>query len=146
MKAETSRAGEPRPSLPQLGFRERLELFSARIPWPAKLTVVYVLVGVALVAAFSLVDFDVAWMREHAWVIIRDGLPLTLLICVSAIVLATILATLGALARLSRNPVAYGVAGFYTSFFRGTPLLVQMFLIYFAVAEVGVRLQQGGYA
>ena len=40
----------------------------------------------------------------------------------SAIILAIILALLGALARLSKNPVAYGVAGFYTSFFRGTPL------------------------
>ena len=131
--------------MPSLGRRERLELFSARVPWSLKLIVVYVVIGAVLLGAFLLVDFDVAWMREHAWRIIRDGLPLTLLICVSAIILATILATLGALARLSRNPIAYGVAGFYTSFFRGTPLLVQMFLIYFAVAEVGVRLQQGGY-
>ncbi len=49
----------------------------------------------------------------------------------SAIILAIILALLGALARLSKNPVAYGVSGFYTSFFRGTPLIVQIFLIYF---------------
>ena len=44
---------------------------------------------------------------------------------------------LGALARLSRNPVAYGVSGFYISFFRGTPLIVQMFLIYLALPPVG---------
>ena len=31
-----------------------------------------------------------------------------------------------ALARISTNPVAYGISGFYTSFFRGTPLIVQM--------------------
>jgi polar amino acid transport system permease protein len=141
-----TRAGDSRPSAPVLGFRERLELFSSRVPWSLKLTVVYVLIAAVLVGAFFVIDFDVAWMREHAWQIIRDGLPLTLVICVSAIVLATVLATLGALARLSKNPISYGVAGFYTSFFRGTPLLVQMFLIYFAVAEVGVRLQQNGQA
>jgi polar amino acid transport system permease protein len=47
---------------------------------------------------------------------------------------------LGALARLSRNPIAYGVAGFYVSFFRGTPLIVQMFLIYLALPQIGNHL------
>ncbi len=62
-------------------------------------------------------------------------------IAVGTIILAIIFALLGALARLSRSPVAFGVAGFYTSFFRGTPLLVQIFLIYFGVAEIGVRMR-----
>ena len=48
-----------------------------------------------------------------------------------------VLATLGALARLSSNPVLYGVSGFYVSFFRGTPLIVQMFLIYLALPQIG---------
>jgi polar amino acid transport system permease protein len=127
------------------GFRERLELASARVPWAVKLGVVYVLIGVVLAVAFTFVDFDVEWMREHAWNIVRLGIPLTFVICIGAILLATFLATLGALARLSRNPIAYGVAGFYTSFFRGTPLLVQIFLIYFGLAEVGIRLREAGY-
>ena len=55
------------------------------------------------------------------------------------IVLAIVLATLGALARLSRNPIAYGVSGFYVSFFRGTPLIVQMFLVYLALPQVGTQ-------
>ena len=131
--------------MPSMGFRERLELATARVPWRIKLSVVYALIGAVLVGAFVFVDFDVAWMREHAWNIVQRGLPLTLLICVGAILLATVLATFGALARLSKNPIAYGVAGFYTSFFRGTPLLVQLFLIYFGLAEVGIRLREAGY-
>ena len=79
MKSDKSRAGQTRPSMPSLGRRERLELFSARVPWSLKLIVVYVVIGAVLLGAFLLVDFDVAWMREHAWRIIRDGLPLTLL-------------------------------------------------------------------
>ena len=59
---------------------------------------------------------------------------------VGGIVLAVVLALLGALARTSRNPVAYGVAGFYVSFFRGTPLIVQMFLLYLALPPVGRNL------
>ena len=54
--------------------------------------------------------------------------------------LATILALLGALGRLSHNAVAYGVSGFYTSFFRGTPLIVQLFLIYLALPQIGFNL------
>ena len=48
--------------------------------------------------------------------------------------------SLGALGRLSKNPIAYGVSGFYTSFFRGTPLIVQLFLIYLALPQVGTNL------
>ena len=54
--------------------------------------------------------------------------------------LAIVLALMGALARISRNPVAYGVAGFYVSFFRGTPLIVQMFMLYLALPPVGRNL------
>ena len=71
---------------------------------------------------------------------IVGGIRFTLQIAVGGIVLAVVLAMLGALARLSRNPVAYGVAGFYVSFFRGTPLIVQMFLIYLALPQIGNNL------
>ena len=49
---------------------------------------------------------------------------------------------LGALGRLSSNPVAYGLSGFYTSFFRGTPLIVQLFLIYLALPQIGAGPRQ----
>jgi polar amino acid transport system permease protein len=146
LSTNPQRAGsDPRPSVPVLGFRERLELASAAVPWRVKLVVAYAAIGLVLVAAFLFAQFDLEWIREHAWNIVRRGLILTLLICIGAIALATVLATFGALARLSRNPVAYALAGFYTSFFRGTPLLVQIFLIYFALPEIGFRLQDAGY-
>jgi polar amino acid transport system permease protein len=138
-------AGTDRSPSPTLGLRERLELASAAVPWRVKLAAVYVLIGIGLVVAFNYVQFDVAWIREHAWRVIRLGLPLTFLICIGAISLAVVLALLGALSRLSRNPIAFGVAGFYTSFFRGTPLIVQIFLVYFGLAEVGIRLRAAGY-
>jgi polar amino acid transport system permease protein len=94
-----------------------------------------------LVRVFLAVEFDLTWIQEHWWNIVVKGLPLTLFMSVAAISLAIVLALLGALARLSRNPVSYGVAGFYTSFFRGTPLIVQIFLIYFGLAEIGVRMR-----
>ena len=83
--------------------------------------------------------FDVQWIRDNFRYIL-GGLRYTMFIAVAGIVLAVVMALLGALARISRNPVAYGVAGFYVSFFRGTPLIVQMFLLYLALPPVGRNL------
>ena len=53
-----------------------------------------------------------------------------------SITLAIVFAILGALGRLSRNPVVYGVATLYVSLVRGTPLLVQILFIYLALPQI----------
>lgn len=121
----------------------RVEVASLSTPFWVKLLIVWAGIFAVLALLFALVEFDTQWMREH-WLFILRGIPYTLLISAAAIVLAVVLALLGALARLSRNPVAYGVSGFYTSFFRGTPLIVQMFLIYLGLAQVGFNLADKG--
>jgi len=127
----------PSPSGPSPGRRESLELRSARVPFAFKLGAVWVVILAGLVALFAAADFDTEWMRENAAFIFK-GLTWTVIIAVLAIALASVLALLGALGRLSHNPIAVGVAGFYTSFFRGTPLIVQMFLIYLALPQIGL--------
>jgi polar amino acid transport system permease protein len=129
-----------------LGFRaagntEALSLASARIPFRIKVTGVWISVFFMLGLFLALSDLDFSFMRDFAWYITK-GLEWTIVLSVCAIVLATILALLGALGRLSRNPVAYGLSGFYTSFFRGTPLIVQLFLIYLALPEIGANLER----
>jgi His/Glu/Gln/Arg/opine family amino acid ABC transporter permease subunit len=84
-------------------------------------------------------SFDNAWIREHIGFIAR-GLLWTLIMAAGGIVLAIALALVGALGRLSRNPIAYGLSGFYTSFFRGTPLIVQLFLFYLAMPQTAQNL------
>ena len=119
--------------------REELELFSSRVPFHLKLVAVWAAILGVLVALFAAAGFDTEWMRENAGFIAR-GLTWTIVIALSAIVLACVLALLGALGRLSRNPIAVGLTGFYTSFFRGTPLIVQLFLIYLALPQIGIAL------
>jgi polar amino acid transport system permease protein len=126
------------------GAWQRAELASLRVPFRVKLALVWLVILTILGLMFALVQFDVAWMGDH-FLFIFYGVPFTLLICVAAIILAVFLALLGALARLSRNPVAFGISGFYTSFFRGTPLIVQMFLIYAGLAQIGANLRTMGY-
>jgi polar amino acid transport system permease protein len=66
-----------------------------------------------------------------------QGAALTLFVCFFSIVASSCLGLASALGRLSRSPVLYGVSTFYTSFFRGTPLLVQIFLIYLGLPQLG---------
>ncbi len=116
-------------------MRERFEQWSASIPFKVKLGLVWAVIALIVVFLFWLADFDVQWMIEQFW-FIATGLPWTVIICGLAIILAVILALLGALGRLSQSAVAQGVTSFYTSFFRGTPLIVQMFLIFLALPQL----------
>ena len=85
---------------------------------------------------------------------VRGTIPLSLL----SFAFGLVLALLVALARLSSNRVLSGLARAYVSLIRGTPLLVQLFLIFYALPSVGVvidpfpsavvafTLNVGGYA
>ena len=55
-----------------------------------------------------------------------------------SIVASSLLGFITALARLSKSAVAFGIASFYTSFFRGTPLLIQILLIYLGLPQLGI--------
>ena len=120
---------------------ERIQLASARVPFRAKTAAVWLVLFAVLAFFGNAAGFDVQWIRDNFRYII-GGLRYTLVIAVGGIALAVVLALMGALARISRNPVAHGIAGFYVSFFRGTPLIVQMFLLYLALPPVGRNLGQ----
>ena len=118
---------------------DRLAAASARVPFRLKVALVWVAIFAVLAAIFAAAEFDIDWMRDNLW-FIAQGLRYTLYIAIGGIVLAIVLALLGALGRISSNPIAYGISGFYVSFFRGTPLIVQMFLIYLAMPQIGINL------
>jgi polar amino acid transport system permease protein len=143
MKTEPTGAGTSRPpeAFPEHrhGFWDRVEEIGYRIPFRVKLALVWVVIFIILGGLFTTAKFDTTWMRDHAWFIVR-GIWVTVFIAVVSIFFAVILALLGALGRLSKNPIAYGTAGFYTSFFRGTPLIVQLYLWYLGLAQIGVNL------
>jgi polar amino acid transport system permease protein len=68
------------------------------------------------------------------------GAALTLFICFAAMIVSTILALAAALGRLSSNGLMFGISTFYTSFFRGTPLLLQILLVYLGLPQIGIVL------
>src|SRR5690606_20029570 len=68
---------------------------------------------------------------------ITTGAVTTLYVSLISIAIACCLALVAALARLSRSGPAYAVSTFYISFFRGTPLLLQVYLIYIGLPQLG---------
>ncbi len=98
-----------------------------------------VIVGFLLVALWLTNNLDFEWIATWAPYII-GGIGTTIFVCLVSMVLATVLAVLGAVARLSDNPIASGLAGLYVSLVRGTPLLVQIYFVYLALPQFGIRL------
>ncbi|MGE6608171.1 amino acid ABC transporter permease [Halomonas sp. NPDC076908] len=76
---------------------------------------------------------------EYMWgllpVLLRY-LPLTLQMATIAMFFALILACLMAVIRVTRVPILNGLAMLFISFFRGTPLLVQLFLFYYGLPQL----------
>ncbi len=88
---------------------------------------------------FTAIDLDWGFIAER-WVFIFYGVGWTILLSALSIALATVLALLGGLGRLSRFPPAYALATFYISLIRGTPLLLQVIFFFLALPQLGIRL------
>jgi polar amino acid transport system permease protein len=117
------------------GVRDTVEAWLGRFSFRTKLTAVWALIFVLLAVVFVAFRFDTEFMLD--WLpYLLGGVPLTILISVLGIMLAVPLALVAALARLSKNPLLNGVAGFYISFIRGTPLIVQIFFIYLGLPQL----------
>ena len=95
---------------------------------------------VVLYSVLRRFNLDVSFMR-HYLSFIMTGSGLTLGISAVSILLAVILALLGALGRLSKSPIANGISGFYISLIRGTPLLVQIYIWYLGLPRLNIVLQ-----
>ncbi len=108
-----------------------------------QLGVVWVGIFIALGVGVKLLKFDINFMYDRLGFIVQ-GIQYTLLVSVAAIIVAIILALLGALGRLSKNPIANGISGFYVSFVRGTPLLVQVYMWYLGLPQIGQQLEDLG--
>ena len=94
---------------------------------------------IALLAGFVLFSLNVEIdFIARATPFILQGIWITLIVSAASIVLATFLAAVGALGRLSANAIVNAVASFYVSFFRGTPLILQLLVWYLALPQVGL--------
>lgn len=73
--------------------------------------------------------------------LLLQGVAVTLMLGVVSFVLGSVLGGLVAMARISRFRVLRMVAIAFVSVFRGTPLLIQIMLIYFGLPQLGIQLE-----
>ncbi|RPA12145.1 ABC transporter permease subunit [Gordonia sp. OPL2] len=97
-------------------------------------------------------------IADNLWPMARATLTMTIPLAAISFLVGLVIALAVALARLSSNRVVSGAARFYISVIRGTPLLVQLFIIFYALPELGISvppfpaavvafsLNVGGYA
>lgn len=116
--------------------RQLWQRFKIGLVWAA----LFVILGLTL----QFLNVNFAYAIEHAGFVV-EGIWVTLGVSFASIAIATVLALIGALGRLSPHALAQGLSGFYVSLFRGTPLLVQIFIIYQGLPQIGQQLTKMGH-
>ena len=79
-------------------------------------------------------------LRDSFWRILEPGLLMTIPLTLISFALALIIATLVALVQSARIPVLKELARFYVWIIRGTPLLVQLFVIFYGLPSFGIMI------
>lgn len=85
------------------------------------------------------IRLDRVFIQENL-TFVASGAGVTIGISLLSIALATILALMAALGRLSTFPPIYALSTFYVSLIRGTPLYLQIFFFFLALPQLGIIL------
>jgi L-cystine transport system permease protein len=79
-------------------------------------------------------------MLSSFWKILKPGLLYTIPLTIISFALALIIATITALIQVAKVPVLKTLARLYIWVIRGTPLLVQLFVIFFGLPNLGILI------
>jgi len=84
-------------------------------------------------------NFAVVW---RSFDLLLAGLGLGLALAVMSILIGCVIGLVAAFAMLSKMPVARGLASAYVTAIRNTPILVLIFFTYFALPQLGLRIDK----
>lgn len=93
--------------------------------------------AVLFLAFFYSFNLSYEFIASKLWFMITQGAFTTVYISLISIAIACVIAMAAALAKLSKSAFAKAMASFYISFFRGLPLLMQVYLIYLGLPQMG---------
>ena len=86
-----------------------------------------------------LYKFDFSFLLEK-WPVFLTGAWLTIQLTVLSIALGFVVGTLCAVAKVYGGRMLRLLIGFYVELIRNTPLLVQIFIVYFGLSSLGLKL------
>lgn len=120
----------------------------SRLPFRFQVPVVWAELLILFFGFFASFDLSYSFIGERLPFLLGlrlnngffQGAAMTIFISLVSISCASTLALIAAYARLSSSGMAFGIATFYVSFFRGTPLLLQVMLIYLGLPQIGIVL------
>ncbi|MBG9788352.1 amino acid ABC transporter permease [Brevibacillus laterosporus] len=72
--------------------------------------------------------------------LLKAGILFTIPLTLLSFIIGLTLAFFTAIARLSTNKLLYGISSFYVWVVRGTPLLVQLFIIFYGLPKLGITI------
>lgn len=84
-------------------------------------------------------QFDFSFLLQYGDVLLR-GIWLTIELTAVSVVVGLAVGVVGAAAKTSSYRVARWIAGAYVELIRNTPFLVQLFLLFFGLSSLGVKL------
>lgn len=70
-----------------------------------------------------------------------DGAWMTVKLSILSLAIGLLLGIAGGLCKVSESKLLRNIAFAYTWIFRGTPLLVQLFILYFGLPQLGIQLE-----
>ncbi len=120
--------------------KERQFRANVAISWIVLLAILLIIFsGEKLPLGIKTIRLDNLFISENIG-FIAGGIWSTIGISILSIALATLLALVAALGRLSSFPPFYAVSTFYVSLIRGTPLYLQIFFFFLALPQLGIIL------
>ena len=133
----------PDPGIPEEAARVLGQIKQRQKRYRRNLMISFGVLIALMASVLAVLGLDFPFMVK--WLpFIMAGIGYTFLVSFLAITLACILAVAGALGRLSANPVFNSIATAYVSLVRGTPLLVQVYMWYLALPQIGRALEELG--
>ena len=79
-------------------------------------------------------------LAESFWQILLPGLTMTIPLTAISFSIALVIAVAVALVQFARVPAARQIARFYIWVIRGTPLLVQLFVVFYGLPHIGIMI------
>lgn len=146
MRTDSTTAHVPKPALSQADLLYEAQQRKSRqfrtnvaLSWGILLLfLIYIFSGQEFLG-LKTIHLDYEFIRNNM-LFIAGGIWQTLLVSLLSIMLATVLALLAALGRLSTIPPVYALSTFYVSLIRGTPLYLQIFFFFLALPQLGIVL------
>ncbi|WP_159612106.1 amino acid ABC transporter permease [Glutamicibacter sp. JC586] len=79
-------------------------------------------------------------LLDSLWPLAKGAITATIPLALISFIVGLVIALFIALMRISKNPVLSAIGRVYISIIRGTPLLVQLFVIFYGMPSLGITI------